>query len=265
MIIGILGVGHLGKILAEALLRAGHPPQDLLLAPRGKSRTLAEAHGMVLAESSADLVARADLVLLAVRPRDAVAAVEGLPWRAGQMLVSACAGVPLAVLRALLPPGVALHRIMPLTAASLGASPTTLFPPDAGLERLLAAFGPVIVLGSEAQFETATVSAAVYGWVQRLVQLTADWSEARGMAPEAARQLVALTTVAAGRNIADNPQPMPQLMAALVTPGGITERGLEVLEQGGALQSWLAACQAVQARLEAPAAAAAAAAPASTS
>jgi pyrroline-5-carboxylate reductase len=247
MALGILGVGHLGAILVEALLAAGQ--RDLLLSPRGKAAALAERHGLTLAPDAAALVAGSETVLLAVRPKDAVAAVAGLPWRAGQRLVSACAGVKLQALAEVLPPGVSLHRIMPLTAAAQGASPTTLYPADPVVEALLAAFGPVLSLGSEAEFETATVCAAAYGWLQRLVQITADWSVAQGLPEASARQVAALTAVAAGRNIAGSAAPMERLLADLVTPGGITDLGLTLLEERGALAAWEEACAAVRARL----------------
>ncbi len=248
MVIGILGVGHLGKILVEALLAAGE--RDLLLSPRGKAADLAARHGLRLAADTAELLT-ADVVILAVRPKDAVAAVAGLPWRAGQKIASACAGVKVASLAAVLPAGVSVHRIMPLTAAAQAASPTTLFPADADLERLLSAFGPVLPLGSEAEFETATICAAAYGWIQKLVQLTAEWSVAQGMPAASARQLSALTAVAAGRNIASSSTPMDQLLLELVTPGGITDRGLDLLQDRGALAAWEEACDAVKAKLAA--------------
>jgi len=249
MILGVIGVGHLGAILVEALLDAGHPATDLRMTARGKAAGLAARHGLTLAPDTAAVVAGADVVILTVRPKDALAAVAGLPWRAGQKLISACAGVPVASLAAVLPANVPVYRIMPLTAAAQKASPTTLFPADPAVAGLLAAFGPVVQLATEAQFETATVSAAVYGWVQRLVQVTADWSVAQGLPLDAARQLAALTTVAAGRNIADSPLPMDRLLAELVTPGGITEKGLHVLDAHGVIPAWTAACDAVQAKL----------------
>lgn len=249
MVTGIIGVGHLGKIMVEALLAAGHAPESLLLSSRGKAEGLARTHGLRLAVDNAQVVTQADLVLLAVRPRDAVAAVTGLPWRAGQKLVSVCAGVLVGQLAAVLPQGVSVHRVMPLTAAAQAASPTTLYPDDPEVATLLKAFGPVLPLASEAEFETATVSAAVYGWVQKLVQLTAEWSTAQGLPAETARQLAALTTVAAGRNVADSPLSMAVLLEELVTPGGITERGLITLQEAGALNAWEVACDAVKAKL----------------
>lgn len=248
MIVGMIGVGHLGGILAEALLARGHPPESLRLTARGKGAELAACHRL-FAGTAEEVVAAADLVFLVVRPADAAGAVAGLPWRKGQRLVSACAGVPTAKLAATLPAGVAVHRIMPLTAAAQAASPTVVYPADAEVEALIAAFGPVVPVASERDFETATVSAAIYGWLQKLVQSAAEWSAAQGLPEATARRLVALTAVAAGRNVEASPQPMEDLLCELVTPGGITELGLEILAKAEAPAAWEAACEAVLARL----------------
>jgi pyrroline-5-carboxylate reductase len=72
---------------------------------------------------------------------------------------------------------------------------------------------------------------------------------AQGLPEASARQVAALTAVAAGRNIAGSAAPMERLLADLVTPGGITDLGLTLLEERGALAAWEEACAAVKARL----------------
>lgn len=248
MRVGFLGVGHLAEAMIEGLTRAPGPAPDLVLSPRGRAARLAERLGLRLASDNAALVAEADMVILATRPADAVAAVASLPWRAGHILVSACAGVTIASLEREAGPA-AVMRIMPLTAAALGASPTAAFPLLPAVAPLLGRLGPVIPLESEAQFDVATVSAAVYGWVQDLIRTSESWSTRRGMAPETARRLAAATFVAAGRMVGEQPDPTEVLMARLVTPGGITERGLEVLAENGVNEAWEEACDAVLAKL----------------
>ena len=120
---------------------------------------------------------------------------------------------------------------MPVTAAEIGVSPTVYFPGDAAVADLVARLGPAIPLSAEAEFETATVSAAVYGWVQKLIQVSADWATAQGLSPEAARQLSAGMFTAAGQVVATSDEPMDDLLTHLATPGGITELGLNHLEQ----------------------------------
>lgn len=246
--IGFLGVGHLAAALVEGFVRAGHPPSGLRLAPRGQARLLGERHGIAVAADNGELVRDCDLVILATRPADAVSAVAGLPWRGSQVLVSACAGVSLASLEAPAAPA-RLCRIMPLTASAFGASPTTLFPALPLAAQVLARLGPVLPLASEEAFEAATVTAAVYGWAQALIARTASWQTAQGLDAATARQLCALTFIAAGTMIARSQTPMDVLLSELATPGGITERGLGVLSDGGTPAAWDAACATVLAKL----------------
>lgn len=246
MIIGVIGVGHLATTLLTGLLRSGVSPQALLLSPRGKAMAFSEATGIPLAADNRDLVARSDIVLLAVRPADAAEAVAGLPWRARQTVISACAGVALGDL--IVAPASAV-RAMPLTAAEINASPTACFPPRPEAVALLERLGSVVAFDSEADFEVATVNAAVYGWAQDLIRRTAEWSAGQGPQLDAMRRLTALTFVAAGRLLAEKPEPMETLLAELVTPGGITELGLGILAARGQPAIWTEACASVLARL----------------
>lgn len=248
MRLGILGVGHLAESLLAGWLRAGKPAAEVLLSPRGRASALAAEHGFGLAADNAALVRACDVVVLATRPGDAAAAVRGLPWRQGQTLASACAGVPIAQLApAAAPAGVV--RIMPITASALGASPTVVYPHSPALAPLLSALGRPIALESEAQFEAATVSAAVYGWAQALIRDTADWTARQGMEAAAARHLVARSFVAAGRMLDEQPASMDDLIASVATPGGITEAGLSQLQAADVPGAWLGACELVLARL----------------
>ncbi len=249
MRLGIIGVGHLSATILQGWLRAGRPARQILLSPRGRGAELSATQGFGLAADNAEVVRDSDIVLLAVRPADAAGAIEGLPWRAGQILASACAGVPIARLAEVARPAEPM-RIMPITASALGASPTVVFPHHAALDPLLSAIGTAIVLDSEAQFEAATVSAAVYGWVKALIRDTADWSARRGLDETAARQLVARTFVAAGRMLDEQDAPMDRLIDSVVTPGGITEAGMTRLGAAGVPEAWLAACAVVLAQLD---------------
>lgn len=250
MRLGIIGVGHLASAIIVRLLETGWPAEKLVLSPRGKSAELAALYPLNIAPDTARLVETCDAVLLAVRPADAVTAITGLPWNKDQILISACAGVRIKALQPAAAPA-SIARIMPLTAATLGASPTTLYPDIAAVRPLLERLGRVLPLRSEAEFEVATVTAAMYGWAQELVRLTSNWLTMQGLEPATARQLTARTFTAAGRITAEAPESIEDLMHSLVTPGGITELGLKTLSDHGAPEAWRQACEAVLARLQA--------------
>ncbi|WP_226576250.1 pyrroline-5-carboxylate reductase family protein [Acuticoccus sediminis] len=249
MTLGIIGVGHLAVAVIEGLIASGMAPGDILLAPRGKGPAMADRFGVRLAADNAAVVAESGIVLLAVRPGAAADAVAGLGWRPGQRLVSACAGVPIEALQRAAPEAEVV-RVMPLTAASIGASPTLVFPADPDVVALLERVGSPVPLRREDDFEVATVHAAVYGWAQALIATGAKWSAAQGLDEATARRLAARTFVAAGRMIAEQPAPMDDLIAALATPGGITEAGLRSLEQSGVPAGWEEACDVVLGRLK---------------
>ncbi|MBY8977144.1 NAD(P)-binding domain-containing protein [Rhodobacteraceae bacterium NNCM2] len=248
MKLGVIGVGHLAESLLMGLLRAEVDPAGIVLSPRGHGPELAQRHGFALATDNHALVDACDLVLLAVRPSSAAAALKGLPWRARHLVVSACAGVSIAVLEAEAAPA-RVARIMPITAAELGASPTAVYPMLRELAPLLEALGTAIPLTSEDQFEVATVSAAIYGWAQALIRRGAEWSAEHGLEPEIARQLMARTFVAAGRIQSEQDAPMEDILASLCTPGGITEAGLKHLTDHGVPEAWEGACDLVLCRL----------------
>lgn len=246
MKLGIIGVGHLAVSILEGLMRAGHLPGDIVLSPRGHGRQMAHDHGFALATDNAQIVRDCDAILVAVRPDQAASAVRGLPWREGQIMLSACAGVALSELDV---GGATPVRIMPITAAKLRASPTLVYPDLPAAHPLLEAIGTPVPLRSEAEFDAATVSAAMYGWAQALIRTGADWTAAQGMEPAEARQLVARTFTAAGRIIAEEDAPMADIIASLCTPGGITRAGLDHLMAEGAPEAWQGACDLVLARL----------------
>lgn len=248
MTLGVIGVGHLAASILKGLLRVGMSPGEMILSPRGYGATLAERHGFLLAKDNADVVAKSRLVLLAVRPADAPLALDGLPWREDQIVVSACAGVPISQLASAAAPA-QIVRIMPLTASEIGASPTLVYPLRPEIEPYLNAIGSIIELETEDQFEVGTVSAAIYGWAQALVRESSDWSVANGLSEAAARKLVAQTFVASGRMIAESDEPMDAILESLCTPGGITEAGLVHLQDQRAIDAWRQSCDVVLERL----------------
>ncbi|PHP65926.1 hypothetical protein CSC94_16540 [Zhengella mangrovi] len=248
MKLGVIGVGHIAGSVLEGLLRAGIAPQGILLSPRGHGPQLAERHGFTLAAGNAALVEACDLVLLAVRPAQAAEALRGLPWQRRHVVASACAGVTIAELEAVAAPA-RVARIMPITASELGASPTVVFPVFPELAPLLEAIGTPVPLSGEDQFEVATVSAAVYGWVQDLIRTGTDWSARHGLDPRIARLLMAKTFVAAGRIQGEQEAPMDDILASLCTPGGITEAGLNHLAGKGVGEAWEGACDLVLRKL----------------
>ena len=243
--IGIIGVGHLAGYLVEGLRRAGDGPV-IVLSPRnaGKSRVLAERFDARVAADNAHVVEEADTVILATRPAQAVQAATGLPWRAGQVLICVAAGIPLDALAPVAGPATVV-RAMPISCAAIGESPTSLYPDGPEARALFERLGPVHALPDETSFEAASVLGAFYGWVYAMLAEVTAWTEGHGVPSRTARDLVAETARGATGMILDRPgESLAAMLETLRTPGGITNRGLEVLEEKEAVTAWGAACRA---------------------
>ena len=89
MSLGIIGVGHLAAFSVEGFRRGGYRA-PILLSPRSaaKAAALAEAFDCRVLSDNAQVAAEAESLLLAVRPGDLETALEDLPLRPGQLLIS---------------------------------------------------------------------------------------------------------------------------------------------------------------------------------
>jgi pyrroline-5-carboxylate reductase len=235
--IGILGVGHLGASLARGFLRAGVPGARIVLSPRGAAVAGLAAEGCRMARDNDDLAAACDVVLVCVRPDQAAEVLGALRFRAGQVVISTMAAVPLTALGALVGPA-RVVRAMPMTAAALCASPTALHPADEDAEEVLALVGPVLPVADEAALDVSTAGSVLYTFARLAVGLTASWLTRAGFAPDAAQAHAIANLDAAAQMLRAHPAAGVETLA---TPGGVAEAAIGAAEAHGLPAAWDAA------------------------
>lgn len=235
--IGIIGVGFLGECLAEGLASSGHKP---ILSPRSEVRTtrLSEKFDLKVTSCNSEVREQADIVILATRPADIVETAKSLSWRADQYVISVAAGIGLSLIEPAVSPAKAF-RAMPIASSRLAQSPTAFYPDDPVVEGLFNLIGTAHPLGDERQFDTASIFGAFYALAYGFIGEAAGWAERKGLDQKTARELAARMVHSAASAIVDRSQVSPmKLFEELMTPGGITEEGLKVLEETGALSTW---------------------------
>lgn len=188
---------------------------------------------------------RPDVVVLAVKPQVAPAALAGLPAVVGPQttVVSIMAGTMLSDLAAFAGEA-AVVRAMPNTPAAIGKGVTALYanglaePARVSVERLFERAGPVVWLESESQFDAVTaVSGSGPAYVFRFIEALAAAGEAAGLPPELAEKLARATVVGASALAEVDPRSARDLRAAVTSPGGTTQAGLEALDADPGLPS----------------------------
>ncbi len=168
--IGLVGFGHLGRSLAISLVANGFLKENFLVSHGNSERTAAALDRLGFAScrvGTEELMRRADVIFVAVRPQD----VLSLPFAAlgkSSHVVSCMAGLPLALLRAILEESgsacVEVGRMMCSGPDTLlaGRGVATLYPSDACLECLLRTMGLwVFPVASEEELDAFTVGICI--------------------------------------------------------------------------------------------------------
>ncbi len=250
--IGFIGVGHLAGYLVEGLRRGGFEGR-ILLSPRNAERAaaLAARFDATVARINQEVADHAETLFLTVRPTQATPVLHELNLTAEHELISCCAGVKRAALAVVAAPAQVV-RAMPISCAALCESPTPLFPDGTRARAVLERLGTVIAVPDEAAFETASVSAALYGWFVALFGWMADANKSAGLSDAVARERVLRTARgAASVGLADPQRELSDILQSLATPGGITAQGMDVLTEAKVRDAWTHAFAAVHQRLTA--------------
>ena len=255
MRLGIVGAtGWLGSALGQRVLDSGLvQAPDLVLLNRSGARP--EYHGradVTWASDAADLVARADLVVLSVRPED----YSGLALHApGRLVVSFLAGVPMW---ALAETGGRVVRAMPNAAAELGRSYTPwlaaaeVTEADRKLVRaLLATIGTEDEVGYESHIDYLTGlsgSGAAYPAMMAAAMLA--HARAQGLTEAVARHAVETVICGGADLLSGRIESASELIETYRGYRGTTAAGLDAAEAIGFVAAIVVALGAAAAEVE---------------
>jgi pyrroline-5-carboxylate reductase len=259
MNLALLGGGRMGEALAVGLVESGWDPESLVIAEVDADRRhVLEARlpGVRVAPSPAWAAADAEILVVAVKPGDAVEALvscaDVLPE--GALVLSIAAGVTIAALEAAAP-GRPVVRAMPNTGALVGkgaaaiAAGSLATPIDLEVcERVLGGVG-VVVRVPEAQLDAVTgLSGSGPAYVFLVAEAMIEAGVLVGLPRDTSEQLVRQTLLGASTLLADGDATPESLRAAVTSPGGTTAAGLAVLEAHGVRAAFLEAVDAATRR-----------------
>ncbi|MGZ5312286.1 MAG: pyrroline-5-carboxylate reductase [Solirubrobacterales bacterium] len=239
MKVGFIGAGNMATGLARGWARASGEdaaPKAMLFADASpdRARELASEVGGEALDSNRAVADAADLVLLAVKPNvlDEVAAdlVE-----AGTPVVSILAGTPVERLQQALP-GLELVRVMPNLGAQLRQGVfCVVFPPGLPAARreqvaaLLGLLGDVIELDEDLIDAATALMGCSPGYLALMAEVLVEEGVKAGLGEDQALRMVARSMAATG-GLLDTHRP-EDLKRAVASPGGMTEAGLDALEE----------------------------------
>ncbi len=230
------GCGNMGGAMLKGWLAGGIAPETFTIVDPYLD---VAPEGVRLLKNAPDGEAPFDVVLLGFKPQqlpDAIAMVQPFVG-ARTLLLSILAGVDLATLRAAFPQVKAIVRVMPNLAAALGKSPIALVgeadeAAQAQTDALMAPLGQAEWLGGEDQMDLVTALAGSGpAFVYRFIDALAEGAAALGL-PRAQADRLALSMVEGAAMLAAASEHGPaELARRVASPGGVTQVGIDVLDQ----------------------------------
>ena len=253
----VVGAGRIGEALVGGLVAGGHDPAALAITERdpARAREVADRHG-VAALDAAGVVARADVVVLAVKPGavpGTLGELAGLP--ASTLVVSLCAGVTTAAIEAELAEGTAVVRVMPNTPMLVGEGMAAVSPgrhaDDDHVEQvvtMMRAVGRAVVVAESQQDAVTALSGSGPAYVLLLAEAMIDAGVLLGLPRDVATELVAQTAVGSAHLLRDSGTHPALLREAVTSPAGTTAAALRTLDDRGVHAAVVAAAQAARDR-----------------
>ncbi len=226
-VVGILGVGELGRALVEGLAAEPVQAPEIVLSPRSTRHVaaLTATFPQVRAAQENQAVAdSSDVLLLAVGPDHWREVVQPLRFRPGCLVVSVMAGVSLTDLQEALPPDVTVVRALPMPSVRERACLTVVFPAHPVVEALFDGLGGALVVEDEGALNVfTTVTATVSTHLDYLATIAA-WATRQGRAPDQAEAYVRTLFAGVGLAVGGSALPLAELAAEVETPGGLNHR-----------------------------------------
>ena len=258
MTYAFLGAGKMALALIHGMLRAKLcGASDILVSSRSKPglENLVAATAVRGVTSNAEAVHGADVVILCVKPTDALKALTdaGSDWN-GKLLVSVVTGLPISRLREAAP-GSRVIRSMPNTAAMVGKSATALASESgvsrkdlATVEKIFKAVGEVFSV-NEGQLDAVTgLSGSGPAYIYLVLEALSDGGVACGLPRKLALDLAIQTVQGAAEMVASTKEHPAVLREMVTSPGGTTIAALASLEKAAVRSAFIDAVKAAAAR-----------------
>ncbi len=244
MNICFIGGGNMATSLIGGLLADGFDAARIVVVDVNPQRLqhLKQRFAIQTATDAQDAVSQADTVVLSVKPQvmKSVAIDLAPALRSRSVLVvSIAAGIRSTDLARWLGEDVAIVRAMPNTPALVQCAASGLFAnaqvseqQRTDAESILRATGLAIWVQDEAQMDAVTaLSGSGPAYFFRIMEVLEAAGRELGLSPETARLLTLQTALGAAKLAMESSDGLVELRRGVTSPGGTTERGLQVMDK----------------------------------
>jgi len=257
-VVAVLGAGKIGEALLAGLLASGRTTDELVFTERHPERAAElTARLGVAGVDVADAAARAEVLVVAVKPQDIAPVLAELApvLRPGTLVVTLCAGLPIALFEGALPEGTPVVRVMPNTPMLVGEAMSAMSPGShataeqlATVEKMLAAVGRVVQVPEAQQDAVTALSGSGPAYFFFLVEAMIDAGILLGLPRAVVAELIVQSAYGAAVMMRESGDHPVILREAVTSPAGTTIAAVRELERHGVRAALLAAIEAARDR-----------------
>jgi pyrroline-5-carboxylate reductase len=254
MKLAILGGGTMGEALAKGFSTLSDVVVSVAEVSEERRRFL-KKEGIETYANSREAAKGADVVIIAVKPRDVKLLLDDVKdLIKGKLVISIAAGVKLSYLEKVAPDA-RFIRAMPNIVAAVKGAVTTLTPSakasedDLRLaEKLFDSVGSTLVV-DEALVDAVTgLNGSGPAYIFLVIEALAEGGLKMGIPYEKALQLASWVVYGAAKMVIETKQDPAALRSKVTTPAGTTVEGLLKLEEAGVRAAFVKAVEAASKR-----------------
>ncbi|RXZ80210.1 pyrroline-5-carboxylate reductase [Paenibacillaceae bacterium] len=241
------GAGSMAEAIARGMIqeKLTAPAQIAMINRQNQQRLeqLTSQYGVTIPTNEEDksrLLSEADVIFLAMKPKDAAQALSALSsfLRPSQLIVSVIAGLSVSTMNRILGKEAAIVRTMPNTSSTIGLGATgisysSLVSAEQRqmTEQMFQSVGLTTVVDESLLGAVTGVSGSGPAYIYYVMEAMIAAGQAQGLTAEAAKQLTVQTVLGAARMVETTGEEPADLRRKVTSPGGTTQAALEVMQE----------------------------------
>jgi pyrroline-5-carboxylate reductase len=255
--LGFIGAGKLaGSVIRGLLLKKFCDPNRIFASEPNAAlhRSLRDELGISIAENNLEVAALAEVIFLGVKPQALLPILRELGGTIeNKLVVSLAAAVRIQQMEAVTP--ARIMRVITNTPSAIGRAATAF---TAGTRTtahdreqvgaIFAAIGIAIEVDDDQIDSVTALAGSGPAFVYAVIEALAEGAVRSGLDRDSALRLAAQTTLGAGELALTAGKTPDELIAMVVTPGGTTAAGLDIMQKRSTADGISAAVEAAAAR-----------------
>lgn len=242
--ITFIGAGNMASSLVGGLTAKGYDPLQITMTDLNENalQQARSQYGVNTSRDNSTAVKKADIVVLAVKPqvmKEVLAPLQAAVAERKPLVISIAAGIPLARFAEWLGDDIPVVRCMPNSPALVETGATGMFANHKVTDKhremtktVISAVGLAIWVDNEDQIDAVTAvsgSGPAYYFLLMESMITAGIK--LGLSEQVARQLTLQTALGAAQMAITSSNEPAELRQQVTSPGGTTQRALEIMGQ----------------------------------